>query len=126
MYRQENDRVNMELDRMRSLERDRDRMMGGPSMMTAGVVSAMADTRVGVDMYGRSRSPDPRADPSYATRVAAEVADLKDKLETSQTELRRSQAELRLNQGDYERSHVELEGMQEKVSTWLLLDGGRK
>ena len=33
----------------------------------------------------------------------------------TQTELRRTQAELRLNQGDYERSHVELEQMQEKV-----------
>ena len=41
--------------------------------------------------------------------------ELKDKLEQTQTELRRTQAELRLNQGDYERSHVELEQMQEKV-----------
>ena len=66
--------------------------------------------------YGRSRSPDPRADPNYSTRVAVEVADLQDKLDKAQADLRRSQAELRLNQGDYERSHVELEQMQEKVS----------
>ena len=60
----------------------------------------------------RSRSPEP----GYASRsVHVEVAELKDKLEQTQTELRRTQAELRLNQGDYERSHVELEQMQEKV-----------
>ena len=84
--RQENDRLHMELDRMRDMQ-----------------------------PYGRSRSPDPRADPNYSTRVAVEVADLQDKLDKTQNELRRSQAELRLNQGDYERSHVELEQMQEKV-----------
>ena len=84
-FRQENDRLHMDLDRMRDMP------------------------------YGRSRSPDPRADPSYSTRVAVEVADLQDKLEKAQADLRRSQAELRLNQGDYERSHVELEQMQEKV-----------
>ena len=88
LCRQENDRLHMDLDRMR------------------------------VDLpYGRSRSPDPRADPSYGTRVAVEVADLQDKLEKAQADLRRSQAELRLNQGDYERSHVELEQMQEKVNS---------
>ena len=72
----------------------------------------------GMDGYGslgRSRSPDPRQDPSYGTRVAVEVADLQDKLQKSESELRRTQAEVRLNQGDYERSHVELENMQEKV-----------
>ena len=47
-----------------------------------------------------------------------EVAELKDKLEQTQNELRRTQAELRLNTGDYERSHVELEQMQEKVSVF--------
>ena len=74
--------------------------------------------RMRVDLpYGRSRSPDPRSDPSYGTRVAVEVADLQDKLEKAQADLRRSQAELRLNQGDYERSHVELEQMQEKVNS---------
>ena len=60
----------------------------------------------------RSRSPEP----GYGSRsVHVEVAELKDKLEQTQNELRRTQAELRLNQGDYERSHVELETMQEKV-----------
>ncbi len=39
-----------------------------------------------------------------------------DKLEKTTSELRRAQAELRLNQSDYERSHVELEQMQEKVN----------
>lgn len=61
--------------------------------------------------YGRSRSPEP----TYGQRNSHEVADLKDKLEATQSELRRAQAELRLNQSDYDRSHVELEQMQEKV-----------
>ena len=89
---------------MRTLDRERS-AMGGVGMG-------------GGDMYGslgRSRSPDPRADPSYGTRVAVEVADLQDKLAKSESELRRCQAEIRLNQGDYERSHVESEQMQEKV-----------
>ena len=61
----------------------------------------------------RGRSPDP--DRAYAARSAIEIAELQDKLEKTSTELRRAQAELRLNQSDYERSHVELEQMQEKV-----------
>ena len=65
----------------------------------------------------RSRSPEPGyASRSMDPRIHVEVAELKDKLEQTQNELRRTQAELRLNQGDYERSHVELEQMQEKVS----------
>ena len=66
----------------------------------------------------RSRSPEPgygRSVQSVDPRIHVEVAELKDKLEQTQNELRRTQAELRLNQGDYERSHVELESMQEKV-----------
>ena len=87
-YRQENDRLHMELDR-----RD---MAPPPSY----------------GLRDRSRSPEP----GYGSRsVHVEVAELKDKLEQTQNELRRTQAELRLNQGDYERSHVELETMQEKV-----------
>ena len=62
--------------------------------------------------YGRSRSPEP----SYVSRNAVEVAELQDKLEKTNAELRRAQAELRLNQTDYDRSHVELEQMQEKVT----------
>jgi len=64
--------------------------------------------------YGRSRSPEP----TYGVRNSHEVADLKDKLEATQSELRRAQAELRLNQSDYDRSHVELEQMQEKVNLY--------
>ena len=62
--------------------------------------------------YGRSRSPEP----SYVSRNVVEVAELQDKLEKTNAELRRAQAELRLNQSDYDRSHVELETMQEKVN----------
>lgn len=63
------------------------------------------------DRDRRSRSPDP----SFVARNAIEIAELQDKLEKTQSELRRAQAELRLNQSDYDRSHVELEQMQEKV-----------
>lgn len=104
--RQENDRLHMELDRMRA--------MGG----------SMGGGMGGMDGYGslgRSRSPDPRVDPSYGTRVAVEVSDLQDRLAKSESELRKSQAELRLNQGDYERSHAELEQMQEKVLDFYLI-----
>ena len=80
----------------------------------------------------RSRSPEPgygsrSAEPGYGSRlqggsnVHVEVAELKDKLDQTQNELRRTQAELRLNQGDFERSHVELEQMQEKVNKQLIL-----
>ena len=70
----------------------------------------------------RSRSPEPGyASRSMDPRIHVEVAELKDKLEQTQNELRRTQAELRLNQGDYERSHVELEQMQEKVSHFIWL-----
>ena len=92
----------MELDRMRS-------MSGG---MSGGMGMGAMD---GYGSLGRSRSPDPRADPSYGTRVAVEVSDLQERLAKSESELRKSQAELRLNQGDYERSHAEIEQMQEKV-----------
>jgi chromosome segregation and condensation protein ScpB len=68
----------------------------------------------------RRRSPDPIVS-AYSARSAVEIADLQDKLDKSQAELRRAQAELRLNQTDYDRSHVELEQMQEKVRTWLLI-----
>ena len=81
------------------------------SMGAGGMNSGMD----GYGSLGRSRSPDPRADPSYGTRVAVEVADLQDRLAKTESELRKSQAELRLNQGDYERSHAEIEQMQEKV-----------
>ena len=68
----------------------------------------------------RSRSPEPGyASRSMDPRIHVEVAELKDKLEQTQNELRRTQAELRLNTGDYERSHVELEQMQEKVSVFI-------
>ena len=67
---------------------------------------------------GRSRSPDP----GFSTRSVVEIAELQDKLEKTSTELRRAQAELRLNQSDYDRSHVELEQMQEKVRTRLFVD----
>ena len=63
--------------------------------------------------YGRARSPEQ----SYVSRNVVEVAELQDKLEKTNSELRRAQAELRLNQSDYERSHVEMEQMQEKVSS---------
>ena len=87
--RQENDRLHMELDRCRDM----------PPPPSFG-------------LRDRSRSPEP----GYGSRsVHVEVAELKDKLEQTSNELRRTQAELRLNQGDYERSHVELESMQEKV-----------
>ena len=78
-------------------------LRGDPGMQEGSLRGGLRD---------RSRSPEP----GYASRsVHVEVAELKDKLEQTQTELRRTQAELRLNQGDYERSHVELESMQEKV-----------
>ncbi len=95
--RQENDRLHIELDRMRDM----------PPPPSYG-------------LRERSRSPEP----GYASRsVHVEVAELKDKLEQTQNELRRTQAELRLNAGDYERSHVELEQMQEKVC--LIFKRGR-
>ena len=101
--RQENDRLHMELDRCRDM----------PPPPSFG-------------LRDRSRSPEPgygsrSADPGYGSRsVHVEVAELKDKLDQTQNELRRTQAELRLNQGDYERSHVELEQMQEKVNKQLI------
>lgn len=70
-----------------------------------------------VDPYERERrgrSPDP----GLAVRSAVEMAELQDKLDKTTTELRRCQAELRLNQSDYDRSHVELEQMQEKVKNF--------
>ena len=62
-------------------------------------------------------------EPKFTSQsVHLEIAELKHKLEQNQvvlqqtqTLLQQTQAELRLNQGDYERSHVELEQMQEKV-----------
>ena len=101
----------MELDRMRSMGAGG---MGGGGMGGGG----MAGMGSGMDGYGslgRSRSPDPRIDPSYGARVAVEVTDLQERLAKTESELRKSQAELRLNQGDYERSHAEIEQMQEKV-----------
>ena len=74
----------------------------------------------GDGLRDRSRSPEPFSGrQSVDARIHVEVAELKDKLEQTQNELRRTQAELRLNTGDYERSHVELEQMQEKVSVSL-------
>ena len=90
----------MELDRMRDMP---------PPPRFGGLQDGLRD---------RSRSPEPgygRSVQSVDPRIHVEVAELKDKLEQTQNELRRTQAELRLNQGDYERSHVELESMQEKV-----------
>ncbi|QQP36767.1 Uncharacterized protein FKW44_021963, partial [Caligus rogercresseyi] len=83
--RQDNDRLHIEMDRLRETMRDR-------------------------EPYTRA-SPQPS---SYAARSAVEIAELADKLDKSQAELRRVQAELRLNTSDYDRSHVELEQMQEK------------
>ena len=91
-------------------------MSGG---MSGGMGMGAMD---GYGSLGRSRSPDPRADPSYGTRVAVEVSDLQERLAKSESELRKSQAELRLNQGDYERSHAEIEQMQEKVLKKFRLD----
>ena len=68
----------------------------------------------------RGRSPEP----VFNARSAVEIAELQDKLDKTTTELRRAQAELRLNQSDYDRSHVELEQMQEKVS-WFVVFFGR-
>lgn len=48
-------------------------------------------------------------------RAAMELAKLQDELDKTTNELRRAQAEIRLNQSDYDRSHVEIEQMQEKV-----------
>ena len=59
----------------------------------------------------RSKSPVP----DFNVRSAVEIAELQDKLEKTNNELRRAQAELRLNQSDYDRSHVELEQLHEKV-----------
>ena len=77
--------------------------------------------RMGVDHVGdrdgrgarmdRSKSPVP----DFNVRSAVEIAELQDKLEKTNNELRRAQAELRLNQSDYDRSHVELEQLHEKV-----------
>ena len=93
----------MELDRMRALPPP-------PSRFGVGLQDGLRD---------RSRSPEPtygrQSVQTVDPRIHVEVAELKDKLEQTQNELRRTQAELRLNQGDYERSHVELESMQEKV-----------
>ena len=100
-FRQENERLHMELDRMRDMP---------PPPRFGGLQDGLRD---------RSRSPEPgyglSRPQSVDPRIHVEVAELKDKLEQTQNELRRTQAELRLNQGDYERSHVELESMQEKV-----------
>ena len=105
--RQENDRLhaqNMENENMIRMQRE----MAPPLPNYGGLREGLRDG----GLRDRSRSPEP----GYASRsVHVEVAELKDKLEQTQTELRRTQAELRLNQGDYERSHVELEQMQEKV-----------
>ena len=105
--RQENDRLhtqNMEMDQMIRMQKE----MAPPLPNYGGLRDGLRDG----GLRDRSRSPEP----GYASRsVHVEVAELKDKLEQTQTELRRTQAELRLNQGDYERSHVELEQMQEKV-----------
>lgn len=90
-FRQENDRLHMELDRV-----NREAVIN----------------RDPYSEHRRGRSPDP----GFSARSAVEIAELQDKLDKSQTELRRAQAELRLNQSDYDRSHVELEQMQEKVS----------
>ena len=59
----------------------------------------------------RGRSPEP----VFNARQAVEMAEVQEKLDKANTELRRAQAELRLNQTDYDRSHVEMEQMQEKV-----------
>lgn len=91
-FRQENDRLHIELDRMA-----RDPYAVEPQPTRAPP---------------RGRSPDPTG---FNARSAVEIAELQDKLEKTQAELRRAQAELRLNQSDYDRSHVELEQMQEKV-----------
>ena len=79
------------------------------------------------DPYGlpvvepRRRSPDP----GFSARSAVEIAELQDKLEKTTSELRRAQAEIRLNQSDYDRSHVDMEQMQEKVGG-ISLWGGRE
>ena len=108
-HRQENDRLHMELDRCQNM----------PPPPSYGLRS---DGLRGDGLRDRSRSPEPFSGrQSVDARIHVEVAELKDKLEQTQNELRRTQAELRLNTGDYERSHVELEQMQEKVSVFLFL-----
>ena len=67
----------------------------------------------------RSKSPVP----DFNVRSAVEIAELQDKLEKTNNELRRAQAELRLNQSDYDRSHVELEQLHEKVRVMLQYSG---
>ena len=71
----------------------------------------------------RSKSPLPA---DFNVRSAVEIAELQDKLEKTNNELRRAQAELRLNQSDYDRSHVELEQLHEKVRCHLRLYRPRK
>ena len=106
-HRQENDRLHMELDRCQNM----------PPPPSYGLRS---DGLRGDGLRDRSRSPEPFSGrQSVDARIHVEVAELKDKLEQTQNELRRTQAELRLNTGDYERSHVELEQMQEKVSKFV-------
>ena len=63
----------------------------------------------------RSKSPVPE----FNVRQGVEIVELQDKLEKTNNELRRAQAELRLNQSDYDRSHVELEQLHEKVGDSL-------
>ena len=70
--------------------------------------SRSADHRTRMD---RSKSPVPE----FNVRQGVEIVELQDKLEKTNNELRRAQAELRLNQSDYDRSHVELEQLHEKV-----------
>jgi hypothetical protein len=92
---------------------------GMGSGIGTGMSTGMGSGMDGYGSLGRSRSPDPRADPSYGARVAIEVADLQERLAKTESELRKSQAELRLGQGDYDRSHAEIEQMQEKVFIYL-------
>ena len=44
---------------------------------------------------------------------------MQEKLDKCQAELRRAQAELRMNQNDYDRNHVEVEQLQEKIAEKL-------
>ena len=141
--RQENDRMHMEMERMSRDMRssaavavssrmgddpyrigvdDRSRM-GVDDRSRMGVDDR---SRMGVDdrsrmdhdrptRMDRSKSPVP----DFNVRSAVEIAELQDKLEKTNNELRRAQAELRLNQSDYDRSHVELEQLHEKVRGFL-------
>lgn len=110
--RQDNDRLHMELDRVSRRDMVVDPYGPPPGMDGCGPP--------GVGPRSRGRSPE-HGGGAFSARSAIEIAELQDKLEKTNADLRRAQTELRLNQSDYDRSHVELEQMQEKVKTFIAL-----